>query len=444
MRAPVVDRRRRTPADAVTSWWARWWVATCGVALVLASDYDWRTRPPGEATGGALDLAVLVEIAVYGAVGAYLVLVHADPPRIVRLPLQLGLLLGYAGLVVLSVSYTPYVLYAGVRAVQMLVLVGLGLALATRASTAHAHRFAHAFLVLVALSTVYGVLVPSPPANRLQEGRFTWLAIHPTVSGVLSGLAVVVAVAYLSAGRRPRGGPQWPIPVYALLLLVVGGALLGTQTRGAVLGALAAGVVVTVSLQTGRALVDWLLAAVVLGSGLLLAGSAVAADYLARGEDASQLATLNSRTMLWEVALAAVREQPLWGYGTTASRMIFYEETGLGGGHNAVVNVLVELGVVGLLVWAALVVVLVLRVRALPRAAGRGLSVDRSVVLGVVAFLMVDGVVYEGAGAVANVAITWLVLCVGWSVAAEREARTGTPAAAGDRPWPTPSRSARG
>ncbi len=412
---------------APEGWWERWWFAVCAVALVVASDYDWRTRPPGEATSGSLDLAVLLEVAVYGAVGAYLVLARARPPRAVRLPLPVVLLLCYALLLVLSVTYTPYVVYAAVRAVQMLVLVGLALALVRGGTTAHAHRFAHAFVVLVALSIAYGVVVPSPAANRLQEGRFTWLAIHPTVSGVLTGLALVVAVTYLSGGRRPRGGPRWPTGVYVLLVLVAGGGLLATQTRGAVLAGVIGSVVVVVVLQSGRTLVDTVLAAAVVGTGAVVAGSAVAADYLARGEDPAQLATLNSRTMLWAVAFDAVRDQPLWGYGLTAARGIFYDETGLGGGHNAVVNVLVELGGVGLAVWVALVVVLVLRARALPRVPAAGLGVDRALVLGVVTFLMVDGVVYEGAGSVANVAVTWLVACVAWVGTAEREAATSAP-----------------
>ena len=415
--------RRAAPAEG---WWERWWFAVCAVALVVASDYDWRTRPPGEATSGSLDLAVLLEIAVYGAVGAYLVLARARPPRAVRLPLPVVLLLCYALLLVLSVTYTPYLVYAAVRAVQVLVLVGLALALVRGGTTAHAHRFAHAFVVLVALSVAYGVVVPAPAANRLQEGRFTWLAVHPTVSGVLTGLALVVAVTYLAGGRRLRGGPRWPVGLYGLLVLVAGGGLLATQTRGAVLAGVVGSVVVVV-LQSGRALVDTVLAAAVVGTGAVVAGSAVAADYLARGEDPAQLATLNSRTTLWAVALDAVRDQPLWGYGLTAARGIFYDETGLGGGHNAVVNVLVELGGVGLAVWVALVVVLVLRARALPREPAAGLGVDRALVLGVVTFLMVDGVVYEGAGSVANVAVTWLVACVAWVGTAEREAAVPAP-----------------
>ncbi|WP_299038922.1 O-antigen ligase family protein [uncultured Pseudokineococcus sp.] len=415
--------RRAAAADHGQTWWSRWWLAASGLTLVVASDYDLRTRPPGDAVGASVDAAILLEIALYGAVGAHLLLTRARPPRVVRAPRQLFLLVLYVGLVVLSLTYTPYLLYGAVRAVQMCVLLGLALAAARDARPEHLHRFAHGFLVLVALSVCYGAAVPSAAVSALQEGRFTWLAIHPTVSGVLTGLAVVIGVGYLWAGARPRSGPRWPTGAYGLLLLVVGGGLLATQTRGAVLAAGVASVVVLVSLRTGRALVELLLALLVLGAGAALALSGVITAYVVRGEDPSALVTLNSRTMLWRLAGERVLEEPLYGYGTTAARGIFYAETGLGGGHNAVVNVVVELGLVGLAVWAALLVVLVLGVRGLPRDASHGVVVDRALLLGLVAFLLVDGVVYEGAGAVTNVGATWLFVCVAWLTVAQRAAR---------------------
>jgi O-antigen ligase len=144
--------------------------------------------------------------------------------------------------------------------------------------------------------------------------------------------------------------------------------------------------------------------------------------YFERGEDATKLTSLNNRTELWDVAFEAVRDQPMFGNGITASRGIFYEETGLGGGHNAVVNVLVELGVVGLVVWVALVVSLILGIRRLPKTGPRNLALDRALLLGVITFLLVDSVFYEGAGTLANVASTWLFMSVGWYVVARRSA----------------------
>lgn len=115
-------------------------------------------------------------------------------------------------------------------------------------------------------------------------------------------------------------------------------------------------------------------------------------------------------------------DQPLFGNGITASRGLFYEQIGLGGGHNAVVNVVVELGVVGLLVWLALILTLVVGVHQLPRNGPRNLVLDRAILLGVISFLLVDSIVFEGPGSLANFASTWLFMCIGWYVVARRDA----------------------
>ena len=44
-------------------------------------------------------------------------------------------------------------------------------------------------------------------------------------------------------------------------------------------------------------------------------------------------------------------------------------------------------------------------------------------------FLLVDSVFYEGIGSVANVASTWLFMCIGWYVVARRDGRRPTSAA---------------
>ena len=73
------------------------------------------------------------------------------------------------------------------------------------------------------------------------------------------------------------------------------------------------------------------------------------------GSGLDEIATLSSRTDLWSVALDAFGQNPIFGYGITSSRGLFYDETGLGGGHNAVINTLVELGIVGIVIWGTLI-----------------------------------------------------------------------------------------
>jgi O-antigen ligase len=328
---------------------------------------------------------------------------------------------------VMSVAYSAYPQYALVRAGQMLVLLGLTLVAARVATRADLHRFAHLYIAVIAASVVYGVVVPSPPVTDQQEGRFTWFAIHPTVSGVLAGVATVLVVGYLASIKQPRPGPVWRPVAYWITLFAVGGGLIASQTRGAVIGALIAITVILLALRGGRAVIELQLLVIVIVIGVALAAGGRVVTYFERGETPASTSSLESRSDLWETAAEAIERKPMFGYGVTSSRGIFYDALGLGGGHNAIVNVLVELGVVGLVTWVLLVVSLVLGIRRLPVRALPDLRVDRALMLGVLTFLMVDGVVYEGPGSVTNVASTWFFVTIAWLAVARRSTMDVSP-----------------
>jgi exopolysaccharide production protein ExoQ len=392
----------------------RWWFGICTLTLIVASDYKLRVRDPKSAFGGKIDGLVLVELALYGIVGLYLALVHGRPPRIRRTPLHLYLACFFVGLMVLSVVYSAYPQYAVVRAGQMCVLLGLTLVAARKATRADLHWFAHAYIALVAASVVYGVVVHSRPVTKLQAGRFTWLAIHPTVSGVIMGLAALLAVGYLAASTRYRPGPLWSRAAYGSALAIVGGGTLASQTRGAVAGCLVGVLVVLLALRGGRAVLELQIVLIVVTIAIALVAGAHVVDYFERGETSAQISSLNSRTKVWETAKTAIEQKPMFGYGVTSSRGLFYDTLNVGGGHNAAVNVFVELGLVGLATWLALLFTLILRVRRLPIRVFPGLRIDRALILGVITLLVVDGVFYEGLGAATNVASTWFFVCIAW------------------------------
>lgn len=391
------------------------------MTLIVASDFKFRTRPPSDALSASIDAAILIELGLYALVGTFLVLANIAVPRTGRPSPQVYLACFFIGLMGLSLLYTPFPQYAMARVGQMVVLLLLTLAAVTHATRAHMHRFAHLFLAVVIASAAYGLAVPSVPVSRLQEGRFTWLAIHPTVSGVLAGLAALIALAYVVSGRRPRPGPVWPFPFYVASLVVVGSALLGSQTRGAILGVGVGAMVLVLASRGGRAVIEATMAIMLALVVVALVASGPVVDYFVRDSEPEDLASLNSRTELWDVAIVAVGENPMFGYGVTAAQGLFYDETGLGGGHNAVVNLLVELGLVGLIVWTILNVVLLVGVRMLDRTGPHSLGLDRAFLLSVLAFLIVDGIFFQGPGAVTNVASTWLFVCVAWLSVAQRE-----------------------
>ena len=141
--------------------------------------------------------------------------------------------------------------------------------------------------------------------------------------------------------------------------------------------------------------------------------------YFSRGASPEELASLNERTDLWGLAWEAIQLEPLYGYGVGASQGIFQEKIGLGGGHNAAVNVAVDLGLVGLACWLCFVVATVVGLSKLPRD-GDGLAVDRSFLIGVLTVVHVNGIFFAGPGAAANVAAAWMFLVAAWSVCVRR------------------------
>lgn len=424
------SHRSSTNAAASTStvepgtWINRWWFAICLTALILASDYKFRTRDSG-VQSSSIDSAIILELAIYAAVALFAINKHGRPPRIACVPVHVYLACFLTGLTALSVVSAEFPAYTLVRAGQMAIVLLLILVFVASpdSSGAHLHRFTHLYLALVALSIGYGVARPSTPLSRLQEGRFTWLAIHPTVSGMVTGLATIVALAYVIWGRRDRPGPRWPQLLYIALLLGVGGAMLAAHTRGAVLGAIIGGLVLAFALYHGAARVRLLAVLTTAGAIGVLAGSEVLAAYFTRGGDPAELASLNSRTELWAVAISAVQRQPMFGYGIGASRGIFEADIGLGGAHNAALNVLVDLGLVGAVCWLALVVAIIVGTLRLPGTSSAAVRLDRSMLISIMAFLMIAGIFFEGPGAVANVGSTWLFVCIAWLSIAQHDAQ---------------------
>jgi exopolysaccharide production protein ExoQ len=401
--------------------------AAIGIALIVATDYEWRRRPPGGALEGSLDVAVLIELAVYAVVAAYLVMFVCAPPRPRRTTAVQTALVAWVSFTAVSALWSVYPQLAAVRAAQLVVLATFAAVLAGRASRRHVHAFARAFLVLAALSVAIG-LVWRSPATVQQQGRFNWMAVHAVLAGSILALAVTIgAHGWIHARRGALAGPPWRTRTWAVLTLVCGAGLLATQTRGA----LVAGVV-------GVAAVVWLasspeerLAVGVLG-GLAVVGTVVAfADeltaYVLRGENPETIGTLNSRLPLWELAGDLAAERPLGGWGLASTRGLFYDEIRLGGAHNAAVNVVVDTGFVGFALWGALIVTSLAAIGRLRRAG----HPDAPLLWALSAVQLVNSLTTEGLGSGAGVSTVWLLVIAAWIGVAQRDlvavaARAGT------------------
>lgn len=424
-RAAVISRRLgidRLPDRVATRWES--WVPICLLAIIVASDYKFRLRPVDETVGGNADPFILAEIGIYLAVGAFCILCYGRAPRPTRGSALVFFAYAFVVVLVLSATYSPYLQLAMVRAAQLVVVLVLTRCIAKYSSRDQLHWFAHGFVVLVAISVAFGVVFPLPHAQS-DQGRFSWLYIHPVLAGIFLGIATTVVAGYLLGLRSERPGPRWHPVVYLLLLAIVGGGLVATQTRGAVLGVAVGLTVLGWTFWRGRRKLEITLFAGVFAALLALAATPTILAFFQRGETASKLATLNSRTDLWAQAWQFFVQKPIYGWGLESTRGLFLDSIGLGGGHNALVNLMVDGGLVAAGSWIALIVTLIVTLYRVRGAVG----LDRAMLLGLITFLLVDGMFVESLGAAANVASTWLFVIVAWAELLRKDAERVEPAA---------------
>ena len=269
----------------------------------------------------------------------------SSTPKRVRATPAIVALWGFGVTMTVSAALAPYPTMAMVRGAQLLVMCLMASMLASRVTPKDVLDTLHTFVVVVVSAIAFGVVFPFPAVSHLSAGRFTWLFVHPTVSGVYLALALVIAIGLC---LRPQTQVPWSRAVYVSLATVIAIALSQNLTRGSIAGAVAGSLVLAVvssppRKRPGRILTlaaGAVLVVLVAGSGLV--------EYLSRGETNESLTKLNSRTTLWSEAWRFFMERPVSGWGLGATRGLFVESLGLGGGHNAFVNVLVDGGIAGL------------------------------------------------------------------------------------------------
>lgn len=402
-----------SPASSRTVWWG----ALLVLSMALVSDFRFRNRSVTESTSGRPDIIVLLEVAVYGLVMLWVLrTLLRQRTRAQATPLLLCAN-AFAGVYAVTAVWSPYFSLAVVRAAQMVVICAAAYTLATFAGRRTLHHVLHGYVLIVLAGVVMGIAAPVS-SNGTQ--RFTWLAVHPVVSGTYLGAAIIAAVAYLASGELRRYGPGWHPVTYAGIVVVLGSGLVLNRTRGALVAALVGLVIVLVAGARKRYRLDVVVGvAVVAVVGVLAAGATLLA-YLERGEGAQNLTTLNYRTTLWGYAIDAWSEQPLAGLGLGATRGVFLEETGLGGGHNAFINVLVDGGIITAGLWTGLIIALFISLTRLRLVVG---SAESAMLVGILAFLVINSLTFEGLGASANGAMVLLFILVAWSQAARRTTR---------------------
>ncbi len=405
------SNRSRLVPSAWHSHFERWWVAYLILPMMIASDWKFRRRSAQSALGGRPDSQVLIEVAVYGLVALYLVLARGKAPRLRRTSPMLFTMWGYGTILAMSATYAVYPTLALVRGVQVLIVCALAQTIATNASVQHMHRFAHGYLMMMCFAVALGHALHFN-VNHVVNARFHWLYVHPVPGAIYLMIGTLVALSYVRSAELRDVLNFWPHWVYTAIAGWIGSALILSTTRGSIGGAAVGGIVLVLLHTRPKTKFDIAALGTASVAAIVVAFGAMIVTYLERGQDVSKLSTLNERTNLWKLAFQEVAKRPFFGDGLGASRGIFLDSIGLGGGHNAFVNVLVDAGLLGATAFVSLLAMVGYSLyRFRPGTHGRR---DALLLLPLFCGLLVNSMTAEFMAVPANNASLWLAICVAW------------------------------
>ena len=412
--SPAPRRQRRGTVD-----WSRELLWIAPTVAIVAIEFKLRRRSIDDALSASIDLMIALELATLALIGTWSLwrLVPSKP----RIEPLMMLMWGYILTTAASALYSAFPMLALARAVE-LVIIGTVIQLISSQGTFQTiTRLLHAWVALMTLSILAGLAYVAPTTGP-QVGRFTWLAVHSVSAGSMLAISVpIVFGLWLAAGRRRLPWPRW---VYGGLLVMQIVFLLLTRTRGSIGGALVA-LAVMAWLSSGRkARPELILSSLIAGGAFSLVSGRQILAFLTRGETVDQIGTFNRRTEIWSLAWESFLQRPFFGLGFNSAKGVFFDETGLGGAHNSVINVMIDVGLAGLIWWTVLIVsalVLLGRLRRserrsptlLPGATGTARS-DHLILIGVFIALLINSITTEGLGAGVNVMAIWLFLSAAW------------------------------
>ena len=399
------------------------------LVLVVATEYKFRRRPIDEALGGSVDVMIAAELGVYALVGTWAV--YRLAPTRPRLTPLVVVVWGYILTTAASALYSTFPVLGLARAVQLVIVGAVIHVIATDGHLATMTKLIHGWIVLLSLSILVGLAYVAPTTGP-QEGRFTWLHVHSVSAGSMLALSVPMLFGiWMTLGQPgPKVALPWPRGVYGLLLVVHVVFLLATRTRGSIGGGLIAVGVMAWVLSGQRAKPQLVLGSLVVGGAFTLAFGGPILEFLTRGESAEKIGTFNRRTEIWTLAWDSFTTHPFQGLGFTSAKGVFFDETGLGGAHNALINVMIDAGLAGLVWWTGLLVAVGLAIARVGRVARSSVAVrgacgtlraDHAILLGMFVASLINSVTTEGLGAGVNVSAIWLFLMAAWLCTIIRE-----------------------
>ena len=209
--------------------------------------------------------------------------------------------------------------------------------------------------------------------------RFAASGFDPNDLGML--LALALPMAWYIASHASTGFQRWLNRAYFVVGIL---AILLTSSRGALLAAGAALIVVPWTLTQVRRGLRVAIVVIALGAAVVAVQLVPEKSFERLATTRSEISqgTLNSRLRIWKEGIALIPEHPLQGYGPAG----WYPAVGMRIGnvapHNTYLAVAVEEGLIGLFLYLWLFLVVLKRLLALP-------TFERRVGLGQLVTLMI-------------------------------------------------------
>ena len=205
-------------------------------------------------------------------------------------------------------------------------------------------------------------------ASVLYPGRSGGVLMQPAWNGL--ALSLILCLAILSV-RLSTGRSRWVAAVVGLLCLI---GIFFSYTRAAWLACAFASLVLLWRPSATRARTQLKRFGVVTASAVLIATLALLPDTTAR-QRIGDSGTVLFRFNLWEAGVGMVVDRPLFGsgFGSFGGNIADYQEDMTVGAptnfsaspsHNTLLNVLVELGLIGIVLYVGSLVVMLRRARA--------------------------------------------------------------------------------
>src|SRR5262245_1176947 len=321
------------------------WLPAAWLLLFFVSDFKWTTRSAVAAAQGIPSVDNLIELGCFLGIGAVSSAAVLRLGRKRRRTLGVRLLLGFGFLSISSAFWSRVPLFSVVRGAQVMA-IGM-LALASRELWLRGRRDLEADwrLIWAGFTVVVFALALSAWIRPAQEFEtFAWHGMHRGTAGHFLALLVLVTFCAIT---RSGSGRVWlrTLPFAASVLF-----LLLNVTRSSIAACLASLVLVFATADRrrwiGRSCLVVMAAPLV---GLLLLGNTdPITRYLLRGQSLEEFATLTGRAKLWAFSEHFIEQQPLFGHGYGAGRVLLTSAFAWAGhAHNLWVEATLSLGLIG-------------------------------------------------------------------------------------------------